>query len=63
VQAQRSVKLPTGMLGGKKPRRLLTFSLPLTVATLLVLLWSFRADLRLAPRPASAALQGERHAS
>lgn len=47
-----------GKLNGK--RRLLAFSLPVTLATVLVLLWAFRADLHLQPKapPAHAKAQG-----
>lgn len=48
--------------GGKvdRKRRLLAFSLPVTLATVLVLLWAFRADLHLTPKapPAHAKAQG-----
>ncbi len=57
------VRLPTGLRDGKAPRRLLTFSLPLLLATVLVLLWVFRADLHLVSRPAAATAQGAQHGS
>ena len=52
-------KAPTPVPGKKGPR-LLAFSLPVTVATLLVVCWSFRTDLRLLPAapPAHAQAQG-----
>lgn len=45
---------------GKKGPRLLAFSLPVTVATLLVVCWSFRVDLHLLPAapPAHAQAHG-----
>lgn len=61
--AVQPVRLPTGLRGGQVPRRLLTFSLPLLLATVPVLLWAFRADLHLVARPATTTAQGERHGS
>jgi Flp pilus assembly protein protease CpaA len=59
----RPARLPTGLLPGNRPRRLLTFSLPLFLTTLLVLLWSFRADLHLVSRPVVTTVQVDRHAN
>lgn len=56
-------RLPTGLLPTKRPRRLLTFSLPLALSTIVVLLWSFRVDLRLTSRPQVARAAVERHDS
>ena len=56
-------KTPAIPVSGKGPR-LLAFSLPVTVATLLVVCWSFRTDLHLMPAtpPAHAQAQGGTHA-
>ncbi len=51
----RGVKAP-------KPRRLVGFSLPLTVAVTVVLFWSFRAELRLAPPREVSTAKVEGHA-
>jgi prepilin peptidase CpaA len=50
--------------GGKtpRPRRLVGFSLPLTVAVTVVLLWSFRVELRLAPPREVSTAKVEGHA-
>ena len=45
-----------------KPRRLVGFSLPLTVAVAVVLLWSFRVELRLAPPREVSTAKVEGHA-
>jgi prepilin peptidase CpaA len=44
----------------ERRKRLLAFSMPVTLATVLVLLWAFRADLHLLPKalPAHAKAQG-----
>lgn len=72
--ARSFIALPGGLTAmrklakpqGKAPagRRLLAFSLPVTLATLLVLLWVFRVDLKLVPPapPAHAQVQGGTHA-
>lgn len=40
--------LPAPVAAGKKPRRVLGFSVPLTIAAVAVLLWMFRVELHLA---------------
>src|SRR5207244_13062558 len=42
-------------------KRALGFSLPLAVATLLVLLWTFRVELHVAPAPVVTAAQVSHH--
>jgi len=46
-----------------KRRRALGFSLPLAIATALVLLWAFRVDLQFVPAPALAAARTTSHAN
>jgi Flp pilus assembly protein protease CpaA len=46
----------------RSQRRILGFSLPLAIATALVLLWMFRVDLQFVSAPAMVAAGGETHA-
>jgi prepilin peptidase CpaA len=52
----RQASLPTDKERRQPRRRILGFSLPLAIATALVLLWAFRVDLQFVPAPAMAAV-------
>jgi len=57
--AQRQPRRGAAPLQPKK--RALGFSLPLVIATLLVLLWAFRVDLHVVPTPVVTAAQVHQH--
>jgi prepilin peptidase CpaA len=58
---RRPASPPRGLRQAKK-RRLVGFSLPLTVAVAVVLLWSFRVELQLAPPREVSSAKVEDHA-